>query len=179
MKKISLALLLATGLAAGVAQAQPVQSGFYAGAGVGYSDTSMSAPAHASINGGGASLNFYSGYRINQYAAVEFGYSHLGDARVHAGRIEAPLQGDLFSLSALGYYPLPHNVSVFGRAGVAERHLSFMGEGDTHTVAVLGLGAEYQLNKTYAVRTELQYIPQYALGGSHLINAVASLNMKF
>ena len=54
-----------------------------------------------------------------------------------------------------------------------------MGEGDTHTVAVLGLGAEYQLNKTYAVRTELQYVPQYALGGSHLINAVASLNMKF
>jgi OOP family OmpA-OmpF porin len=179
MKKLSLAIALAAGLLAGAAQAAPVQPGFYAGAGVGYSNTSIAAPAGTDVKGDNASLNFYGGYRFNRYLGAELGYTHLGDARVSRGGADVPLEGDLFSLSALGYYPLPHNVTLFGRAGVAERHLNFLGSSDTSTVALLGAGAEYQFNKTYAVRTELQYIPNYAGGGSHLINAVASVNVKF
>ncbi|KWU19142.1 outer membrane beta-barrel protein [Burkholderia cenocepacia] len=179
MKKLSLSAALAASLIAGAAYAAPVQPGFYAGAGVGYSNTSIAAPAGADVKGDNASLNFYGGYRFNQYVGAELGYTHVGDARVRVAGADLPLEGDLFSLSALGYYPLPHNVTVFGRAGVAERHLNFLGSSDTRTVALLGVGAEYQVNKTYAVRTELQYVPSYTQGGSHLINAVASVNVKF
>ena len=102
---------------------------------------------------GGAGV--YGGYRFNDYVGVELGYFRLLSASGAGGKLTA----DSLPASAVGYWPLSNDFSLFGRLGVNSVKTKFTGPGASsarENRALIGVGAEYNFSKNVALRAEYQ-----------------------
>ena len=115
----------------------------------------------------------FGGYQVNKNFAVEGGYFDLGKfgytaATVPAGTLNGNIKLRGLNLDLVGIVPLTEKFSVFGRAGLnyAQARDSFSGTGavlvtnpnprKNDTNYKLGLGLQYALSESLAVRAEAE-----------------------
>lgn len=161
-------------------------AGWYGGASLGRSAATIDdARINSSLLGSGFSataiadddrstgFKAFGGYRINKNFAVEGGYFDLGKfgytaTTVPAGTLNGSIKLRGLNLDLVGIVPLTEKFSVFGRAGLnhAQARNSFSGTGavlvtnpnprKTATHYKLGLGLQYALSESLAVRAEAE-----------------------
>ena len=161
-------------------------AGWYGGASLGRSGATIDdARINSSLLGSGFSssaivdddrstgFKAFGGYQINKNFAVEGGYFDLGKfgytaTTVPAGTLNGNIKLKGLNLDLVGIVPLTEKFSVFGRAGLnyAQARDSFSGAGavlvtnpnprKNDTNYKLGLGLQYALSESLAVRAEAE-----------------------
>lgn len=123
-----------------------------------YGGVSLGSPNwHADVNGvqsndHGVSGKLYLGYALNPNLSIEGGYAGLG-------RIEDPLglaRGHAVFVDAVGTWPIAPQWSVLGRAGLAHGDVNTSYGDDTSFGLRAGVGLQYELTPTVAIRTEYE-----------------------
>ncbi|MBG6076111.1 outer membrane beta-barrel protein [Polaromonas sp. CG_9.11] len=181
---LSLAALATLACAGAMAQGQ--DSGWYGGANVGRSAATIDDERiNRGLLGSGFSAStlvdddrstgykIFGGYQLNRNFAVEGGYFDLGNfgytaTTVPAGTLDGRIKLRGLNLDLVGTVPLSEKFSVFGRAGLnyAQARDSFSGTGAVQvanpnprkndTNYKLGLGLQYALSESLAVRAEAE-----------------------
>jgi len=164
-----LAAVAALTLASTAVLAQSAQSGPYLGATIGRPDWHADSVGGVSGDSSGTAYKIYGGYRINPNFALELG-------AVRLGRLSGPL-GDAkangYSLDAVGLLPLSAQWSALGSLGVGRMKTSAGGLDDTGTAPKFGLGAQYQLNSSTALRGEWERYRLDAFGAKSNVDTVS------
>jgi len=162
------------------------ESGWYGGANVGRSAATIDdARINSGLLSGGftsstivdddrsTGYKIFGGYQVNKNFAVEGGYFDLGHfgytaTTVPAGTLNGNIKLRGLNLDLVGIVPLTEKFSAFGRAGLnyAQARDSFSGTGAVQvgnpnprkndTNYKLGLGLQYALNESLAVRAEAE-----------------------
>lgn len=162
------------------------ESGWYGGANVGRSAATIDdARINSGLLSGGftsstivdddrsTGYKIFGGYQVNKNFAVEGGYFDLGHfgytaTTVPAGTLNGNIKLRGLNLDLVGILPLTEKFSAFGRAGLnyAQARDSFSGTGAVQvgnpnprkndTNYKLGLGLQYALNESLAVRAEAE-----------------------
>jgi OmpA-OmpF porin, OOP family len=139
----------------------------------------------------------FAGRQFTPYLAVEGSYAALGDLNSESpepGIIRhVSVRPTVWSLDALGSYPLPYGFSVFARLGIARSNTKASVE-DRFAIIVpgrtfrdsswgyhAGLGAAYDFNKWLGVRAEWErYRVADGIGGRADVDLVSvGLRVKF
>lgn len=156
----------------------PGDTGLYVSADVGSS--SQSGPSPAATKGRAAGLTL--GYNINRQWAFETTVLDLGqryDTVPGLGLINWTSQAA--SVSAVARVEIPHNLDLSAKLGIASTTIDIAGLGTTATVSgtgwVLGLGADYRLNRHWSVRTNFDIYPDFA--GSTDPMTVVTVGLKY
>ncbi len=199
---LSLAALAA--LASPGALAQGQDSGWYGGANAGRSAATIDdARINSGLIGSGfrsstivdddrsTGYKIFGGYQINRNFAVEGGYFDLGNfgytaTTVPAGTLDGRIKLRGLNLDLVATLPLSEKFSVFGRAGLnhAQARDSFSGTGAVQvanpnprkndTNYKLGLGLQYALSESLAVRAEAErYRVNDAIGNRGHVDLVS------
>lgn len=155
MKKqlIAISTTLACLTGTGLAQAAD-NKGFYMGGDVGYSSNNLKSPTAPAVSTDKTSTSWgaYGGYQFNQYFATELGVTRLGSTSIAGGDSHSTS----YSLDAIGRLPLNDKFAVYGRLGGAYNERSYSNYADNSATGLkVGLGAEYAIDKNWALRTEL------------------------
>jgi len=142
-RKTLLVLALAAG--AGAARAE----GLYVGGGIGVPDY------HSTItgvdgSGSGVGLKLYGGADLSRNFGIEAGYVDLGHLRNGNGEVRSR---GLF-VDAVGRVDIAPQWSVLGTAGVADARFSGPSNTDWSAGLKLGLGVQYDLSKSLALRAQ-------------------------
>jgi OOP family OmpA-OmpF porin len=156
LKPLAAAALLAAGLVGASAHAE----GFYGGGGIGgqtYPDNING----NSTSGSAVSGKIFGGYQLNPNFAVEAGVAELGNVNSGAGKVDS--YGTF--VDAVGIVPLNPQWSLLGRVGVAHMQVNTPTGDDGGNGLKVGLGAEYALSKTVAVRGEWERYELVSFGG--------------
>lgn len=143
-------LMLATALllgSLGAAQAE----GIYAGGNLGVPDW-RSGVNGVEDNSHGVTGKLYGGYQVTPNLGVEAGYEALG--HIDDGIGEA--RGHGVFLDAVGTLPVAPQWSLIGRAGVAHGDIDTSDGDDTSSGLRVGLGAQYDITPTVALRGEVE-----------------------
>ncbi len=115
----------------------------------------------------------FGGYQFNRYFALEGGYFNMGKFSfkantVPAGTLDGSLKLQGGDVDAIGLLPITKQFSLFGRVGLtyADATDSFNGTGAVHPLDPspskrefnykLGLGAQYQITPSLALRAEVE-----------------------
>ena len=146
--------------------------------------TTSSVPAIQ--NNGKLGAKIYAGYQFNDNFALEVGYSYLGKSKAaytYNGMVDQDteevntlVKGQLLSITANGMFPVNDSFSLLGKLGVgayySQTSIRAKIDGEditkplnkTSAVPVVGVGAEFKLNKTLALRAEYEYFgkPKFA-----------------
>jgi OOP family OmpA-OmpF porin len=109
-------------------------------------------------SGSAISGKVYGGYTLNKNFAVEAGLTELGAVNNAAGQIDS--YGTF--VDAVGILPLSPQWNLLGRVGVAHMAVNTPTGNDGGNGFKAGLGAEYALTKTVALRGEWE---RYQLTG--------------
>jgi OOP family OmpA-OmpF porin len=131
---------------------------------------------HSSSDDTDTSYKLFAGYKFNKNFAVEGGYADFGRFKANAGgvigtpvNIDAKVTSYAVFVDAVGILPLNDSFSVLGKVGAAYTHTktkvsgSWGGFADSSSdssnevVPKLGLGAEYNVTKSIALRAEYEY----------------------
>jgi len=109
-------------------------------------------------------IKIFGGYQFNRFAAFEFGYTDLGEARAHFSGLGNQRVGATgVEFTGIGMIPLDRRLSLLGRAGVFAWNQNF--HDGTGTVGsssssgsdlTFGFGVKYDLTRSTAVRFEWQ-----------------------
>ena len=175
------ALALALGSISGAALA--ADSGFYLSGDLGKSHNNLSStttPAVATDKRGKV-YGLSGGYQFNKHFATELSVQRLGTQSI--GSTEAKTTA--YSLDAIARLPVSDKIAVYGRLGASHLDRKFSGieAQDTHGVGLkVGLGAEYALDKNWALRTELtryNNAPAIAGYGDHMNTWTAGVKYNF
>ncbi|MEI7430414.1 MAG: outer membrane beta-barrel protein, partial [Betaproteobacteria bacterium] len=160
--------------------ASAADSNWVIGGGLGQSIFKLNAPAGYSVSGASetaksTAYDFFIGYKINTYIAVEAGYLNLGEYKISGSRGNSSAQASAkisgVTLAALWKYPLNDQWSVFARtgliAGTAKTSVtvnnppnasSYNQDNNSGVLPVWGLGVGYAINKEWEVRGQYQDI---------------------
>jgi OOP family OmpA-OmpF porin len=130
--------------------AQSTATGPYVGVTVGKPDWKADSVGGLSGDSSGTGLKAYGGWRLSPHFGAELSAVRLG--RLSGPLGEAKAQG--YGLDAVGYLPLSPDWTAFARAGVAQIKTSVPGASDRNTAPKVGLGAQYQLGPSTALRGE-------------------------
>ena len=141
--------LAATLLLAGLAGAGAHAEGLYAGGSLG-GQTYPSTINGNSTSGSAVSGKIFGGYQLNPNFAVEAGITELGSVNSNPGNVDS--YGTF--VDAVGIMPLNPQWSLLGRVGVAHMQVNTPTGDDGGNGMKVGLGAEYALSKTVALRGE-------------------------
>lgn len=162
------------------AHAAPEDSGWYGGVSAGRSAnrfetgdfSSGVAGVSESSDERATGWKLYGGYKFNQTFGIEGGYVNLGkfnygyaDGAGNAAQQSYKVNG--FSLAGTATLPLGQGFSAFGKAGFFVSRAADSASGTAvgftqlngdHRVAtpLLGVGLQYDLNKSYALRAEYE-----------------------
>lgn len=151
-KPVAAAVIVLGCLGALSAQAE----GFYAGASVG-APNYLSSVNGNSGNGSGISGKVFGGYQFSPNFALEAGVADLGHNDNGNGSVYSSGQ----FVDAVGIAPISDKWSLLGRVGIANVNMTTSGGNDSGTGLKVGLGAQYSLTKTVALRAEWErYQPQ-------------------
>ena len=149
------ATLLLVGLAATGAHAE----GLYGGGSLGgqtYPGSLNGNPTSGSAVGG----KIFGGYQVNPNFAVEAGVAELGNVNSGSGQVDS--YGTY--VDAVGILPLSPQWNLLGRVGVAHKAVNTPTGDDGGNGFKVGLGAEYALTKTVALRGEWERYQLNAFG---------------
>lgn len=146
-------------------------SGFYMGGDIGRTKNNANATTdpRANVKKSDTSYGIYGGYQLNRYLAAEVGVARLGTQKI--GNTNS--KTTTYSLDAIGRLPVSDSLAVYGRLGGAHYERSYNGIPNerAHSVGLkVGVGADYAINKNWAVRTELtryNHMPVAAGYGQH------------
>jgi OOP family OmpA-OmpF porin len=111
-------------------------------------------------SGSAVSGKLYGGYKLNPNFAVEAGVTELGAVNNAAGQVDS--YGTF--VDAVGILPMSPQWNLLGRVGVAHMAVNTPNGNDTGNGFKVGLGAEYALTKTVAVRGEWERYQLNAFG---------------
>ncbi len=137
MKTTLASILAISALTIGVAQAE----GLTVSVGAQQASTDIGAPRHDTQAAVGVGYDFGKVGPVNVEGQLNY---------VDLGRIGTGVQSGATDLSAVVSYPLDKNVSVFGRAGVANVRTG----GASDMTNVLGVGLSYSFNKNWSAAVE-------------------------
>jgi len=140
-KKWLIAIFSATAMAfsAGASAQASGASGFYAGAEVGQTDVGPDDDTGFKVFGG---------YQFHPNVAAELGYGLLFDK----GGVEVTS----LELSAVGIFPLAHQLSLLGRLGLARLEADGPGGSGDDNELFYGIGLQYDASPTVGVRLQWQ-----------------------
>jgi OmpA-OmpF porin, OOP family len=142
------------------------------------------------------SYKLFGGYQFNRYFALEGGYFHLGrfgftSTTVPAGTLDGRIKLQGLNLDLVGTLPFSERWSAIGRVGgqYARARDTFSGSGAVQVFAPtpskselnykLGLGLQYEINRSFLVRAEGErYRINDAVGNHGDIN-VFSVSLVF
>ena len=147
-------------------------AGWYLGASVGPSSIKLQTEnvvANGQQDTRDTGYKLVGGYKFNANWAAEFQYFDLGSysySELAPARGRATVATEGLALSAVGTWPVNAQISVLGKLGLAHQRFSGQAVSGTGRVtplkankmtALLGVGAEYHINKTLRVRAEYEY----------------------
>ena len=133
--------------------------GLYAGGSVGSQNYPNTLNGNAT-SGSALSGKLYGGYQLNPNFAVEAGLTELGAVNNSAGQTDS--YGSF--VDAVGMLPLNPQWKLLGRLGLAHMSVNTPSGDDGGNGLKLGLGAEYALTKTVAIRGEWERYQLNAFG---------------
>ncbi|MBI3593686.1 MAG: porin family protein [Nitrospirae bacterium] len=126
-------------------------AGFYAGAGLGESRTSLSASLDKDRD---TAFNLFGGIQINPNLATELEYLNLGKVTLGNGSGNS----DGWAASMVGILPMRGNISLFGKFGLARINTTWDSSSgispdtQTETGVTLGLGGELDFSPRNGAR---------------------------
>lgn len=165
--------LLAAVLAAGLNAPAVLAAGWYAGAGVGQAE-------YDGLSDEGTSAKLFLGYSFNANAAVEFAYVDTGEGEQDTVFGDLTASTDGFEVSLVGSLPVNNSVSFLGRLGLynwdLETELGGASASDSGTDLTYGLGVQFELGKSAALRGEYQI---YDIDGDDIDNIGISVLFRF
>jgi OOP family OmpA-OmpF porin len=174
MSKKNTKALIALGITAACVSAAHAQDVYVGGA--------LSAPNYNdqvnhygdAESGRGPGAKLYGGLQLNPHVAVEAGLMNLGRTQNTGG--SATIYGGF--VDALGTLPLAPQWSLLGRAGLAEGRLT-SSTGDTTSAALkAGVGLQYDITPTVAVRVEYEHYHFVSAFGDKPEVGQASVGLK-
>ncbi len=136
MKKIALAVLLSSFVAAPAFAANDL----YAGIKVGSANKKVPGTSESST-----AVGVFGGYTINPNFAVEVGYTDLG-------KVQSTISFTSFDVSALGSWPINQQFSLYGKVGLASTKEEAFGLSVTRSAPTYGLGGQYNVTPTVGIR---------------------------
>lgn len=155
---------------------------FYIGGNLGISkqagtcdETFINSP---SCKDSGASYKIYGGARLNPMFGIEGGYRKFNNTKIsgtdgsgNPTSLDKSISG--FDIEGIGYYPITHEIEVFGKAGLLrwnqdtlkKEQIQETNASEKGTSLLIGTGGNYQINDNLKVRTEWEHI--FKTGGSN------------
>jgi OmpA-OmpF porin, OOP family len=196
MKKFAAALLLSV-VSAAPAFAADAGTAYV---NLDYSKVNLGSPSLFGLNGTTAfpnpgALRIGGGYNFTPNVAVEAGYSIIGDSTINASgtALGLPVSSSetmktrSFQLAAVGTYSINEQFDVFGKLGLANNKGEYscsLTVGGTaipctsvsgsKTSVMYGIGAKYNINKTWGVRLQYEH-----LGKVDLTSGPTTVSFKF
>jgi len=158
------------------AQSGDAKAGFYAGLDLGRSRLGVNADdiggalanqgvaATTSVDRTDTAFGVNAGYRFNGFLGVEAAYERLGrfdySADTGTDTISGKFRASALSLSAVGFYPLAPQWSLYGKAGVTRTEAKLDATSENGTTAVdnashtgtgllVGAGLTYDFDRAY------------------------------
>ena len=196
MRKL-LTLCVAAAFASGSGAVFAADSGFYMLGGAGQNTSSNSSDQtllnNALTSAGGTGFtstinqptvyNLMAGYKINKNFAVEGGYikganeNYTATGGNLAGPVSATAKVDGWDVTAVGIWPVADQVSLLGKLGVADAHISGSVTGPGGSVSVsgsqtdftYGIGAQYDFTSSVFGRLDFD---SYNVGTSSSSNRI-------
>jgi len=129
----------------------------------------------------GTSLGILAGYKLNEYIAIEGGYTDLGDAEDDIAPIWTA-SGSTINLSAIAIFPIAEIIDIYAKAGAYywDAKVSEAGYGklvdDTGTD--LGYGVGINVNFTDSVGLFIEYLG-LNVDGDDASNISAGIKVRF
>lgn len=120
-------------------------TGFYMGAGLGQSKTSLSSSLNKDSD---TAYRLIGGYNINPNLAAELEYFNLGKVNLTP---TVSAKSDGLSVTAVGVIPLDGNVSLFGKFGLAKANTNWT-PSQSKTGLTFGLGGQLDFSPDSGVR---------------------------
>ena len=164
----ALAALLGGALVAGWSSAGLAQmrggldSGFYAGAAIGQSETSCAGlPSGAACDAKDTAWRIFGGWQLNRHLGAELGYADFGAFTASFAGIDQKIEVNAFDLVGVATYPFPEGFSLYGKLGLYRADSdgsSNIGQSasETNTGVTFGVGGRYDFNRNFGVRVEWQ-----------------------
>lgn len=162
-------LHFAAAVASALAFSTPASAGFfdftlapYLGASAGQSTADTSCPAGTSCDDKDTAWKVYGGLEMNEYISMEVGYIDLGKVGYSGAKVGSRETNGM-TLQLVGTYALNPSFTLIGRGGMNILNTEVNGTiagtptnntGDTDVVWSLGLGAQYNFNKSVGLRAE-------------------------
>lgn len=142
----------------------PALSSVYIGGGIGQSKAKDGCESLTqfgfSCDAKDTAWRFFGGYQFHRNFAAELGYTDLGAATATAPGQSVDFEATAWDLSAIGYWPIADQFSVFGRLGFYNSEVKATGSGasgkKTTTDLTYGLGVQYDFTRNFGVRGEWQ-----------------------
>ena len=177
MKKLAIFALVSAGaLFSQQTLADANGAGWYVGGGLGLARVKDTANTSSltSFNRDSSNLGgkLFVGYRFNEYLGVEGAYSNYGKEKYRYTTATATGSGELkaeaFSIAATGRLPFGNGFAALGKIGASRVHSKYHeawvdggtpgsdSDSQNTVVPMLGIGAEYTLNKAFTVRAEYE-----------------------
>ncbi len=137
------------------------ESGFYVGAGAGYTSVDLCDDLRAlgatSCDDSDIGFKVFGGFKFNQYFSAEAGYVDLGEATASAPGISLSTEVDGFQIAAVGSYPI-EQFSLLGKVGLyiwdGEVNTTIGNFDDDGTDIMFGVGGAFHFNPQLSLRGE-------------------------
>jgi OmpA-OmpF porin, OOP family len=137
-------------------------SGFYAGAAIGQSETGCGGlPSGASCDAKDTAWRVLGGWQLNRHLGAELAYTDFGEFTASFAGIEQRIEVNAFELVAVGTYPLAEGFSLYGKLGLYRADSdgrTNLGDSasETNTDFTFGVGGRYDFNRNFGLRVEWQ-----------------------
>jgi len=162
-------IYLAAAMASAVSLSAPATAGFFdftlapfVGVSAGQATHDMACPAGSTCDDTDTAWKIYGGLEVNEFIAMEVGYADLGEVKV-GGTPSGTAEVNGMTIQLIGTYAINPSFSLIGRGGMNILNLEKNGTiagtptrnvGDTDVAWSLGLGGQYNLNKSVGLRVE-------------------------
>jgi OOP family OmpA-OmpF porin len=167
-----------------MAQSADAASGWYLGGSAGSSTLKLNTGnivANGQHDTRDTGYKLMGGYKFSNNWATELQYFDLGRYSYTEGRDRLTIGMKGLSVSGVGMWPVNEQVTLLGKLGLAQHvsdaRLSYNGtelltEKTTRTTPLLGVGAEFHINKALRVRAEYEHF------GSPKVLTAGNQNLK-
>jgi OOP family OmpA-OmpF porin len=173
MNKLLTGLCVAAALVGISNVAAAADDGFYAGAGIGQSFTTITFAGAGSSTYTDTAYKLLGGYAVNKNFAVEAEYINLGTFK--GSVVNAAATG--YGMSAVGTLPVAESFSLYGKVGfssvtttlsVSPGFVLLVPASQSKSGVSFGLGGQFNVSQNAAIRLSLDSY-QYAAGGNALV----------
>lgn len=163
-------IYLAAAMASALSLSAPANAGFFdftlapfVGASIGQSTLDVSCPAASACDDTDTAWKIYGGLEVNEFISMEVGYVDLGEATI-TGTTTGSAEVNGMTIAVVGTYAIAPSFTLIGRGGMNILNLEVnettggvpSNDGDTDVAWSLGVGAQYNLNKSVGFRVEYE-----------------------